>query len=63
MWEECGEGNRDSKEMLKHKEAVTQSEKRYSLVLVFDIYYVCVGAYVMFVLVLMSKLQHLPRQP
>lgn len=31
--------------MLKHK-AATQSEKRQSLVLVFVIYHVCVGAYV-----------------
>lgn len=40
------EGNRSSNEMLKHKEVATQSERRHSLVLVFDIDRVCVGAYV-----------------
>lgn len=40
------EGNRSSREVLKHKGAATQSAKRHSLVLVFDIYRVCVGAYV-----------------
>lgn len=43
---ETREGNRSSKERLKHQEVATQSEKRQSLVLVFDTDCVCVGVYV-----------------